>query len=513
MARDWQSTKHGTNIIMEHLLGTANRGSVSTDTSYSIDYSICFLDNVNGSDSADWMKATNDWAYAYPGGPVSQEYTSLTTATLSFWMKRGQSSGSTEGIVSGFSSARYGAIFLNTDQKLTFSHPLANAAPISHMSFEDYSAWYHMVLAFDTTSGTASERERFYVNGVEVDWATAPDWDEDQTFSIFSHSPSWLSIGSGGHYGNNDENSFTGYLAEWHFVDGQQLAPTEFGEVNDDGIWIPKEYDGTYGGTGFYLKFDDASNLGHDEDVHSGAGGAMHLDEQGLTTQNQSTDTPTNNFCTMNPLDAHSSLTLTEGNLKASYDGGNDTRAFATMAVANGKWYWEIKGLSPDVDSVQKWAAGVAEAENHQAYNDKSAGDGPYEVGLYTGNGKIYTNESVVDAFGEVTFAQNDIMMLAMDVDNLKMYWGKNGTWLNSGDPTSGATGTGAVALTASWSPFMPIFAEGNSNSQIWQVNFGGTNAFSISSGNADGAGYGNFEYAVPSGFYALCSKNLAEYG
>ena len=499
----------------------ANRGSVSTAVAYDIANSICFIDNVIGTDSSDWMKATNDWAHSYPSGPVSHEYTSIKIATFSFWLKRGQlssgptiSGGPDESMYSNFNSAREGKIQIDDDSRLKFYFPLhTETSPKINATLNDYSAWYHIVVAMDTTDGTAANRLKVYINGVEQTWLTAPNMDQDDSIAMIGHGPSWFSLGAGGHNGNNDENSFTGYLAEWHFIDGQQKAATDFGEFNSDGIWVPIEYEGTYGGVGYYLKFGDASNLGDDENVHSGAGGALTLDEHGLTTQNQSTDTPTNNFCTMNPLSAHSSLTLTEGNLKASYAGGDDTRAFATMAVSSGKWYWEIKGLSPDVSSVQKWAAGVAEANNHQAYNDKSAGDGPYEIALYTGNGKIYTNESVVDTFGEVTFAQNDIMMIACDVDNLKIYWGKNGTWLNSGDPTSGATGTGAMSLTASWSPFIPIFAEGNSNSQIWQVNFGGTNVFSISSGNADGDGYGNFEYAVPSGFYALCTKNLAEYG
>ena len=154
---------------MDPLIGNANRGSISTEPAYSIDNSICFLDNVNGSDSNDWLKATNDWAYAYPGGPVSQEYTSLTTATLSFWMKRGQPSSSTEGIVSGFSSARYGAIFLNTDNKLAPYHPLATTSPTSNMSFNDYSAWYHIVVHWNTPVGVIqADRVRIYVNGSQI---------------------------------------------------------------------------------------------------------------------------------------------------------------------------------------------------------------------------------------------------------------------------------------------------------------------------------------------------------
>jgi len=401
----------------------------------------------------------------------------------------------------------------------------------------DPSAWYHIVWFFDCTQaeqdpdsssdtnhaqdpstnpegGSGTAQCGLWVNGVRI--GNDNGLPHGNTAGRTQNSVSgWGRDTSDKHAIGYDYLDSTGsadfYLAEFHAVQGQVLDAEDFGEFDEDsGIWIPKEVDldnSDYGENGFYLKFDDSADMGADS---SGEGNDFTL--VNIDSTNQCTDTPTNNFAVMNPLSAHSSLTLTEGNLKASYAGSNDTRAFGTMAVSSGKWYWEIKGLAPNVSSVQKWAAGVAEANNHHAYNDMSGGDGPYDVGLYTGNGKVYSNGNVIDTFGEVTFAQNDIMMLAMDVDNLKMYWGKNGTWLNSGDPTSGATGTGAIALTASWSPFIPIFAEGNSNSQIWQVNFGNP-SFSIASSNADGDGYGNFEYAPPSGFYAWCTKNLAEYG
>jgi len=505
MARDWQSTKHGTNIIMEHLLGTANRGSVSTVTAYSIDNSICFLDNVNGTDSSDYLKPTNDWAYAYPGGPVSHEYTSLTTATLSFWMKRGQSSASIEGICSGFSSARYGAIFLQaTTNKLTFSHPLANQAPTSNMTLNDYSAWYHMVLALDTSSGTASERERFYINGVEVTWATAPDWDEDQTFSIFSHSPSWLVIGAGGHYGNNDENSFTGYLAEWHFVDGQQLAPTEFGEVNDDGIWIPKEYDGTYGGTGHYLKFGDADNLGTDENVHSGAGGALTYDEIGLTTQNQSTDTPTNNFCTLNPLwEFNNNGTSRVGNLRHTGADSVWSGNKATMGVDTGKWYWEVKCTDANNIQIGVQTDGEDDYSTGNPNSNKSTAHIMMDGSGSDGRNYTYFSSGTKTSSSANTYAAwtaDDICGVALNMDDNEISFYKNGSDYAIGlDLFDNADKINF--------PFIASYAEDGYH------NFGGTNSFSISSGNADGNGYGNFEYAVPSGYYALCTKNLATYG
>ena len=500
----------------------ANRGSISTATSFDIDNSCVF-------------RSGTDNMYFNPDSTSSTA--ERRKGTISFWIKRG-TIGTAQRIfhfgenTDGYDSRLF--IRFNADGTMNF-YPILTMT--TAMVFRDPSAWYHIVWFFDCTQaeqdpdsssdtnhaqdpstnpegGSGTAQCGLWVNGVRI--GNDNGLPHGNTAGRTQNSVSgWGRDTSDKHAIGYDYLDSTGsadfYLAEFHAVQGQVLDAEDFGEFDEDsGIWIPKEVDldnSDYGENGFYLKFDDSADMGADS---SGEGNDFTL--VNIDSTNQCTDTPTNNFAVMNPLSAHSSLTLTEGNLKASYAGSNDTRAFGTMAVSSGKWYWEIKGLAPNVSSVQKWAAGVAEANNHHAYNDMSGGDGPYDVGLYTGNGKVYSNGNVIDTFGEVTFAQNDIMMLAMDVDNLKMYWGKNGTWLNSGDPTSGATGTGAIALTASWSPFIPIFAEGNSNSQIWQVNFGNP-SFSIASSNADGDGYGNFEYAPPSGFYAWCTKNLAEFG
>jgi len=509
MARNWQSSKHGTNL-METLARAANRGSISTESLYDIPYSLCFLDNVQGSDASDWLKPTSDWAHAYPGGPVSHEYTSIKIATLSFWMKRGQKTtgtvGDIEGICSGFSSARRGVIWIRADLigELTFYHPLADTVnAIPNGAVNDHSAWYHIVLALDTTSGTAANRERVYVNGVEVTWATAPDWTQNQTFSIFSHSPSWLIIGAGGHYGNNVDKAFTGYLAEWHFVDGQQLAPTAFGEFHSSsGIWIPIEYEGTYGGTGHYLKFDDASNLGHDEDVHSGAGGALHYDENGLTTKNQSTDTPTNNFCTWNPLWAYDHTgKITKGNTVLRMISDLTPAAKATFGVTNGKWYWEAQPagvIGAQYMGIQTDGLGDITAGSNGSYTD-------YTMLINTTGYHYQYDGSMAESAGDqfTTLTTSDWMGFALDLD--------------SGTPTIKYYLNGSLALTRNLLSGMvgeTIFPfVMNYENRSWDVNFGGTTSLTISSAASDANGYGTFEYAPPSGYYALCSKNLAEFG
>ena len=203
MARDRQNTKHGTNIM--DLRQAANRGSVSTAAAYDIANSVCFIDNVIGTDSSDWMKATNDCAHSYPGGPVSHEYTSIKIATFSFWLKRGQlssgptiSGGPDESMYSNFNSAREGKIQIDDDSRLKFYFPLHTAdSPKIGATLNDYSSWYHIVVAMDTTDGTAANRLKVYINGVEQTWSTAPNMDQDDSIAMIGHGPSWFSLGAG----------------------------------------------------------------------------------------------------------------------------------------------------------------------------------------------------------------------------------------------------------------------------------------------------------------------------
>ena len=223
------------------------------------------------------------------------------------------------------------------------------------------------------------------------------------------------------------------------------------------------------------------------------------------------TDTPTNNFCTFNPLSNLSGVpTLSEGNCIMSSDGG-DAACFGTFAVSSGKWYWELKGVETDNNGVQKWTPGVIGEDNHSFYSNRDGGYAPKATALYLGNSNVYQNNSSVSS-AYFTATQNDIIGVAFDADNNKIYWHKNGTYGNSGDPTSGATGTGAISTTASHAPFVPIVGEGSGHEQKIVANFGNS-PYPVSSGNADANGYGNFEYAVPSGYFALCTKNLAENG
>jgi len=358
----------------------------------------------------------------------------------------------------------------------------------------DPSAWFHLYVAIDRSQGTADNRNRMFINGVEE--------------TSFSHRTNYSQQTSGGHEdaismndgqctmylgGLGDGNQmFGGYLAELHWIDGTVPAVTEFGEFDEDsGIWKPKLVSGiSYGTNGFYLDFQDASNLGND------ANGGTDLTESNIASTNQSTDTCTNNFCTLNPL-TKSSATFSEGNLK---QGGAGASAVATFGVSSGKWYFEQKILGGNNEAHLGFAL-----ENSGIFKDNVTGGtvrGSGYVSLYSFDGKIYNEGSATSSFG--TFSANDIVGFALDVDAGDIFLYQNGTVLNSGSAVvSGKTGK-------TWFPF-GNFDSGNVTGI--EHNFGGTQTFTISSGNSDGNGYGNFEYSVPSGYYALNTKNLAEFG
>ena len=387
----------------------------------------------------------------------------------------------------------------------------------SNANYNDQSAWYHVVYSVDTTQGTDTNRVKIYVNGTQVTslaTSTYPsqnfDWD-------FFQNGSTTYIGRRGH---SSAYLLDGYLAETVWIDGTQLTPTSFGEFDEDsGIWKPISVSGlTFGDAGFYLETkqsgtsQNSSGLGADT-----SGNDNHFAVNNLTAVDQSIDTCTNNFATLNPLqpttyDASNAMTLREGNLQlhGSTDGGPKFAGASTIGVSSGKWYAEFKStISNNVFGM----VGVDSNPGELARNDKYPGFYANSYGYFK-DGEKYTGNSG-SSYGDSW--TNDIIGVALDLDNNKLYFSKDGTFQNSGDPTSGATGTGAIAITAASSTtagayFFVLGDTSTSYINPFDCNFGSP-MHSISSGNADGNGLGNFEYAVPSGYFALCTKNLAEYG
>lgn len=375
--------------------------------------------------------------------------------------------------------------------------------------FRDTSAWYHFVWRVDTTDSTAANRMRFYINGEEyTDWqesATVPQ--NFDTLANYVHSSTsddvQFSYKEASLY-----NSF--YLAEAHHVDGQSLAPTEFGEFDDDsGIWKPKEYTGTYGTNGFYLDFEDSSSLGND------ANGGTDFTLSNITAADQATDTPTNNFCILNPNWVSSNkLIPTNGGTVIS--GNNGWSGYkGSMGVKTGKWYFEVVKATGGTNANGMW--GVADdGTGPNSFNDDNAHEVGYRHLFYqesTYGYRLYTNSSgsAANDFNpgvSNSVAEGDVFGVALDMDNGKISFYKNGSNMYG----STLHDLGALATSSIYEgSVVPLFLNYSSLREL-HVNFGGYCYTTPSSAASDANGYGNFEYAPPSGYYALCSKNIGQY-
>ena len=407
--------------------------------------------------------------------------------TLSFWVKRSKLSTGQYFLAIDTGATANFFQFNSSDRLVLYCYSSSGGVTDFYLEpnqlFRDVSAWYHIMLAVDTTLATADNRGRLYVNGSEVTsmlYRTNPT----QNFNCLVNNTNQHNIGG--------TSYLDGYLSDVYFIDGQQLTPTSFGETDEDtGIWKPKAYTGTYGTNGFYLQFKNSASLGTDS---SGNGNTFTVNN--LTSVDQSTDTPTNNFATANPLEkeppAYSNGNLTHGN------GAVWRFAPSTIAVSSGKWYAEFK--IGGGDSI----VGIASVTDMANNTILVVGSTANSIG-YDSSGSRGINNSFV-AYGS-SFTTNDIISIALDMNNNALYFAKNGTYQNSGVPTSGASKTGAINISTS--DFYVLGMSQNNNTS--NSNYGSP-AYSANS-YTDGAGFGNFSYSVPSGYYSLNTKNLSLYG
>jgi len=413
-----------------------------------------------------------------------------TTWTFSCWIKLNPT-GTNQYLASwdmGSGESLGIGIEASTNQLFIYTTSTAAAPKLYDGKLRDPSAWMNIVIK--NSSGTITS----YINGTQAETSITGTALASGTLRIGCYT--------GSNY------FYDGYMAEVVLIDGTAYSADSFGEFDSDSptIWKPKNVSGlTFGSDGFYLDFEASDNLGND------ANGGTDLTEANLAAADQATDTPTNNFCTMNPLDNfYFGGTFSEGNLKIVSDASVESYPTSTIGVSSGKWYWEIKVASSGSDRDQIGIGDkVADNTDFTPISDNT------RVEMYYGyTGVHYSGGATTSGYGDA-FGTGDIIGVAMDLDNHKLYFSKNGTFQNSGDPTSGATGTGALAIDTSPADgvYYAVFANIHNTGSTFEANFGGCPAFAITSGNADADGYGNFEYAVPSGFYALCTKNLAEYG
>ena len=424
------------------------------------------------------------------------------TWTFSCWVKRGLLSGSSSyGLFGGGDGAGNPRMYCQFDDDTIIldqnstGNTWGNERLITNRLFRDVSAWYHIVIVLDTTQGTASNRQKIYVNGVqETSFSTAayPSQNTDMPFNNNVAS----SVGS---IGGTSSNIFDGYMAEVCFIDGTALDPTSFGVANSDGVWTPIPYTGTFGNNGFNLQFENSAALGTDSSPNGNT-----FTVNNLTSIDQSTDYPVVNYSTWNPLAKYLyMLTLSEGNTKAISAATNNPwySARATIGFTSGKWFWETK-FTGSTNPVPVYIGVVDESARMNIEAISENGTTMY----YNGSGGEMRVDGTNTSNDYGNFSTSDICGIAVNADDNLITIYKNG---------SAIVTNYALSTTRTGFLFPVIMATNTSdgtNSNGVITNFGSP-PYAISSSNADGNGYGNFEYAVPSGYYALNTANLAEFG
>ena len=424
--------------------------------SYEIDNSLLF-DSGDGA----YLTRTQDTGDSQQKG------------TFSWWMKR-CSFGEETAIIAAAASSRFLARFSTGDElTLRLTNGTTEYTLTTDMVFRDPSAWYHCVWRIDVTQAVAANRSRLYVNGsaVTFDGSSLPAQDTDvvglgdattQRIGILSHTTS--------------TNQYNGYLAEFHYIDNASLDASSFGETNDDGVWVPKEYDGAYGTNGFFLEFGDSSAYGDDTSGNGNDFTSYNFGTSGLFLS-QKTDTPTDNFCILNFLyKPYSNITYRYGNLRIATTDSQWNDTAGTIAVASGKFYWEVTATTVSSEMM----LGVCSPENAELNNDSTAGFFATSDGWgYYDNGDIYNNNSVASA-DPASYTDGDVLGFALNLtdDELKFY--KN----NSLQYTA--------SLTASTYPLVPALAIAGSGTTA-HANFGQV----------------PFSYTPPTGHVALSTANL----
>ncbi len=446
-----------------------------------------------------------------------------STFTISFWMKISEVTTGTRVIINSNTSGNDYFIIRMENHKiecLAYNNGSKVLSFSSTQLLRDSSAWYNVIVAIDTTQGTESDRFKMYLNGTQITAFATSDYPSQNATMQWNNTENHF-IGCF----TEGTHNFRGYLCEIVNIDGSQLAPTSFGEFDDDSpnIWKPKSVTSlTFGTNGFYLNVPGAgtaqnsSGMGGDS-----SGNDHHFASSGLAANSRTTDTCTNNAVTfMSNTPSASNFTLSQGNLKIDKSGSGTFGLYgSSIMLSSGKWYWEVK-MTGDAGS-DRTRVGLAAYESVTGTSSIQGSYSGFEfTSVTSGRFSVTVDGSTTEIDGFNGYSTGDIIRFALDMDNTKLYVGRNADWFNynssntGGDPTSGSgwVTNNATALAAPVTIYAG-HAVGVSGSSELEFNFGASNTFSVSSGNSDGNGHGNFEYAVPSGYYAINSKNLAEYG
>ena len=439
---------------------------------------------------------------------AAQTATSNTTATISAWIKRshvGTSGGGTVWMHENVATH-------NNKLLLFFSGAVDQISMQSYNGSAEYiltptrklrdvNGWYHIVAIWNTTASTTADRMQIWINGVrETSFTTAnyPSQNATVDLSTKAHQIGRY-VGSGG-----VSNYWDGYMTQFVYADGQAYDASYFGETDANGVWKPKtDLSGlTYGNRGVWLKMEDSSNLGLDS-----SGNSNNYTNSGVT---QTQDNPSHVFATWNPLEqANNNFSYANGNTYSniSFASGYNY-VTSTLGAATGKYYCEMKANT--TSGSNKWLFGIATHESLPADADYLGKDFD-AYGYRCSNGNYYNNDTTT-VYGNSCVA-GDIVGVAMDLDNNRLFFSVNGVWQNSADPTSS---TGAISIVSPSSTLTGFyhFAWGDIDAtgvHTMYANFGngyfGTTA--VSSAGTNASGNGIFEYDCPTGYTALSTKGL----
>ena len=423
--------------------------------------------------------------------------------TLSMWVK--QSDPDLGAMLAGAAGATNTPEFSITGADvLQFWTASATAYLATTAKYQDPAAWRHIVIAVDTTQVSASDRIKMYVNGEEPVLTTS-------TYPSASYNSELNKSGEVIEIGKTGPVALNGVLSHVHFIDGIQYTASTFGETDaTSGIWkIKTSPTVTYGNNGFFLKMEDRTNLDLDSSPN-----AHTMTTSGTLVATY--DTPSNNFATLNPLDNYYvNSTYSNGNTTITTPTSAYTWATTTLGVSTGKWYFEnyVSTGASTTENMTGIAAGPSISSTEQL-------GGEPDTYSYYGGGQIWADGSAAVS-AMPTYTAGDYIGCAFDLDNNKIYWHKNGTYINSGDPSAGTGGQTIIAPDAQTFAnrtgfyFAAVGDYSSTHGGVYNINMGngyfGTTA--VTSTNADDAGIGSFEYDVPTGYYALCTKNIKVYG
>ena len=432
--------------------------------------------------------------------------TSTNKYTWSAWIKRGTITNGQVLVYNYLDSNNRGYVMLEGADKLFFYDKYGGSEQTNVYStrvFRDTFGWYHIHIKADSTQASESDRFQVHINGVLETLSGSGSGtiiSQNDTLGFAGASGCLVALGSNA---DSVANCFEGIMTHVYYVDGLALPYTDFGSIDTTtGEWkintSPTISD--YGNSGYLMLKDDNS-------VNDDSGKGNNFAVTGTLTKTE--DCPDNVFATINPLYKHSA-TYANGNLKST-NASNKFGGVASIGVSAGKYYAEFKYGSA---SNQNGAVGIYGNPLNGSYDNQGVGkDGnSYSYRSDDGN-KVIANTA--SAYGN-TFASGNIISIALDLDNNKLYFAKDGVWQNSGVPTSGSTGTGAIDISLTppegcW--FIAANCNSASDTAIWEHNYGngyfGTTA--ISSEGTNASGLGKFEFDVPTGYTALCTKGLNE--